>query len=109
MSKSEQGPSKIRSSSEMFPVIEEWKQSGLSQKEFCKRHGLKPHILCYWRKRYEERDQSQVAQSKGFVSIEMDHKIDHSVLAEVIYSDGTRLIFKERVRLGFLQGLLSKQ
>ena len=97
-----------RSASEMFPVIEEWKQSGLSQKEFCKGHGLKPHILCYWRKRYEERGQKEVEQAKGFVSIEMDQQIDQSVLAEVIYSDGTRLVFKERVGLSFLQGLLPK-
>lgn len=108
MSKTEDGSSKLRSSSEMFPLIEEWKQSGLSQKEFCIRHGLKPHILCYWRRRYVERDQSVVDQAKGFVSIEMEQQMAQSVLAEVVYSDGTRLVFKERVGLAFLQGLLGK-
>lgn len=92
----------------MFPVIRAWEQSGLSQKEFCIQHGLKPHILCYWRQRYQDQAQSAIQSANGFVSIEMDQEIDQSVLAEVIYPNGTRVVFKERVRLGFLQGLLSK-
>jgi len=32
--------------------IESWQKSGLSQTEFCRRHGLKYHRFLYWRKRF---------------------------------------------------------
>jgi len=36
----------------------------------------------------------------------MEASPGESVLAEIHYPDGTRLVFKEPVGLGFLQGLL---
>ena len=32
--------------------IEQWKDSGLSQTEFCRFHNLKAHQLTYWKKRF---------------------------------------------------------
>ena len=32
--------------------IEHWKESGLTQTEFCRLHNLKAHQLTYWKKRY---------------------------------------------------------
>lgn len=31
--------------------IQQWKDSGLTQIEFCRLHNLKPHQLTYWKKR----------------------------------------------------------
>jgi len=31
--------------------IEGWKQTGLTQSEYCRRHNLKHHQLVYWKKR----------------------------------------------------------
>ena len=33
--------------------IEQWKDSGLTQIEFCRLHNLKPHQLTYWKKRFQ--------------------------------------------------------
>jgi len=33
--------------------IEQWKNSGLTQIEFCRLHNLKPHQLTYWKKRFQ--------------------------------------------------------
>ena len=33
--------------------IEQWKDSGLTQIEFCRLHDLKPHQLTYWKKRFQ--------------------------------------------------------
>ena len=88
----------------MFPLIAEWEHSDLSQKEFCALHAIKPHVFWYWLRRYREEGQP----APGFVSVEMEEAPLESVLAEVIYPDGTRLVFKERVGLVILQGLLPK-
>ena len=33
--------------------IQQWKDSGLTQTEFCHLHNLKPHQLTYWKKRFQ--------------------------------------------------------
>lgn len=92
----------------MFPLVEVWDGSGLSQKAFCKRHGIKPYVFSYWLRRYRTQRPIVRQEPSGFVSVEMDQVPDESVLAEVIYPDGTRLILQERVSLSFLQSLLLK-
>ena len=92
----------------MFPLIEQWERSGLSQKEFYSHHGIKPHVFWYWLRRYREEGQLAPQEGQGFVSVEMEEVPAKFVLAEIIYPDGTRLVFKERVGLGLLQGLLPK-
>jgi len=44
----------MRTSAEMFPVVEDWLQSGLTQKEYSQRHQLALHILPYWVGRYRK-------------------------------------------------------
>jgi hypothetical protein len=36
--------------------INHWKESGLRQSEFCRRHSLKAHQLTYWKKRFHSTD-----------------------------------------------------
>jgi hypothetical protein len=36
--------------------IEQWRQSGLSQAEYCRQHHLKDHQLTYWKRRFEKTD-----------------------------------------------------
>jgi transposase-like protein len=98
--------SKARSAEEMFPLIRSWEDSGLLQKEFCARHGIRPHIFYYWLRRYRAGGDMSGQESNGFISVEMEPAVGSVVLAEVIYPDGTRLVFKERVSLDLLRGLL---
>ena len=101
-------PQKVRTSREMFPLIRSWEESGQSQKEFCVGRGIKPHIFWYWLRRYRE-DQDEAKESpNGFIPLKVEAAAEESVLAEIIYSDGTRLIFKERVGMKLLQSLLPK-
>lgn len=111
MHSSEQPRRRVRSAEEMFPLIQEWERSSLSKKEFYIRHGIKPHVFWYWLRRYREEGEPAPAPKagRGFVSIEMEEEaLGEEALVEVIYSDGTRLVFKERVSAAFLQGLLPK-
>lgn len=108
MASGDRPQTKTRSAAEMFPLIQRWERSGLRQKEFCIQQGIKPSVFWYWLRRYREEGQPAAEGAPGFVSIEMDAPAIESALVEVIYPDGTRLVFKERVGLAFLQGLLPK-
>ena len=96
-----------RTSAEMFPLIRQWEESDLNQREFCARHGIKPHIFGYWLRRYREQQQPS-DKSKGFIPIEVEAASGAAVFAEIIYVDGTRLVFRDRVEVKFLQKLLPK-
>lgn len=109
MATTNQPQRQVRSAEEMFPLIQEWARSGWSQKEFYRHHGIKPHVFCYWLRRYREEGEPAAKAADGFVSVEMaEEEPGQAALVEVIYSDGTRLIFKERVRSAFLQDILPK-
>ena len=98
---------KVRTSAEMFPLIRSWEASELSQKEFCARHELKPHIFWYWLRRYREKEQSG-RSPQNFIPIKMESSEEKSSFAEIIYPDGTRLLFSEAVDLKGLRHLLPK-
>ena len=103
-----QSQPRTRSASEMFPLIQAWERSDLSQKAFYNHHGIKAHVFWYWLRRYREEGHPAPKESRGFISVEMEETPGKAVLAEVIYADGTRLVFKERVGIDLLRGLLPK-
>ena len=39
---------------QMFKLIEQWQQSGLTQNVFCQQQSIKYHVFHYWYKRYRE-------------------------------------------------------
>jgi hypothetical protein len=44
----------LKTEQEMFPLVEDWLSSGLTQKQFCIDHGIPVHILVYWIGRYRK-------------------------------------------------------
>ena len=38
----------------MFELIEQWQQSGLSQKAFCEQHSIRYYVFQYWYRRYRK-------------------------------------------------------
>ncbi|MDO1451355.1 hypothetical protein Q0590_34085 [Rhodocytophaga aerolata] len=44
----------LKTEQEMFPLVESWLQSGLTQKQFCLDNQLPVHILVYWVGRYRK-------------------------------------------------------
>lgn len=96
-----------RTSAEMFPLIRQWEASDLNQREFCVRHGIKPHIFWYWLRRYRDQQESS-DKRQGFIPIAVEASPGEAVFAEIIYVDGTRLVFRDRVEVKFLQKLLPK-
>ena len=52
----------------MSALIGEWESGGLSQKEFCQQHNLKPATFAYWRKKCKTH-QETVPSISGFQEV----------------------------------------
>jgi hypothetical protein len=78
-------PEKKRIKAEMFPVVEEWQDSGLSKTAFCKQKGLAKSVFYYWQKRHKE-DQS----NGGFIPIKVNNgnRICSPSVIEITYPNG---------------------
>ncbi len=49
----------------MFPLVENWLASGLTQKQYCLDHGLPVHILVYWVGRYRKAQPHKATADKA--------------------------------------------
>lgn len=87
----------------MFSLIEVWKLSGKTQREFCLEKDLGYHKFHYWFKKYN--DQNGPADDSPFMSIPVGSSADGGL--EIVYPDGRRLIFHQRVDVGFVRALLA--
>ena len=57
----------IRTQSEMFPLVESWHKSGLTQKQFSHQHGVSEHVFCYWISRYRKAHPGSAVTTRGEV------------------------------------------
>lgn len=98
--------------------ISDWRQSGLKQAEYCRRHNLKWHQFYYHKRRQEIRtdgsaeivNSSKVKGSGEFIPFQFTPKwqvpADNDKL-EIILHNGIRLIVPEGVRPKTLVDLVS--
>lgn len=70
---------------EMFKLIEDYRTSGKSQKEFCREFGIKPSTFGYWvrKKRLKE------ANGNGFIKIDTSSASLETL--EICYPNGVML------------------
>lgn len=96
----------VSNASEMFPHIESWKSSGLTQKAYCDQQQIIPHVFYYWLKRY--RLQQEPATEKGFVSVSLTTiKRSDPVTMELLGTNGNRILFYGQVEPSYIKSLLS--
>lgn len=88
---------------QMFSMIADWQQSGLCQKAFCSQHDIRYHIFHYWYKVYRTADSLPEA---SFVKLRIIPSPGSSV-AELICTDGKRLVFHQPVTADYLKVLIS--
>ena len=62
---------KQRNQSEMYPLVEEYLSSDISQREYCQRHQIKVHTFQYWLSKYKQ-DQIKQNQEDKFISLEVN-------------------------------------
>lgn len=95
----------MRSSEEMFPVVEDWLNSGLTQKEYSKQHQLPGHILPYWSGRYRKVHSSSQQEASSFIRLST---VAPSVGGmEIQLPTGVVIRFASTVPVTYLQQLLS--
>ena len=92
----------------MFSYIEQWKQSGLSQKQFCAQHNIVLHSFYYWFKRYREQNNGINGQpANGFVEIQANPSISPGTDIEILLAGGHRIIFNQPVSASFIKEVIS--
>jgi len=99
----------MRTSEEMFPVVEDWLQSGLTQKAYSQRHDLPQHILPYWASRYRKAhhaptDQSAQSSSGHFIPVSTGNTMNGGM--EIVLPTGVVIRFAEPVPASYLQQVL---
>ena len=58
---------------QMFLMIENWQQSGISQKAFCEEQDVKFHTFYYWYKRYRSEPAVPATDSPCFVKLQVEN------------------------------------
>ena len=98
---------------QMYAHIEQWKQSGLSQKLYCEQQALKYHVFHYWYKLYRDQHQQQAApapQSKSpaaFIPLALSTSPAGGAFAELHCCGGHYLLFHQPVSADYLKALIS--
>ena len=87
----------------MFASIASWQASDLSQKEWCRQQEITYHIFHYWYKRYREQQESS-GEASAFARLAV--KQEPEAGCEVIFADGTKVIFRQSVSVQYLKSLL---
>lgn len=70
---------------QMFALVDEYRQSGLSAKDFCQQKKIGLPKFNYW-----IRKKRQLNSNSGFIKIASDQKLPH-IPVELIYPNGVRL------------------
>lgn len=94
----------MRTETEMFPVVEDWMASGLTQKEYSLQHGLPQHILPYWAGRYRKAQTPDDESPSRFVQIAT--AAPSAADMEIQWPNGTVLRLQGPVSAAWLKELL---
>jgi|SRR5665647_1355621 len=90
----------------MFSLIENWQQSGLSQKAFCEQHQIVSHVFYYWYKCYRTKTDAPAAQpANGFIELH-SHDTSPEASIEVLLACGHRIFFHQPVAASFIKAII---
>lgn len=103
-----------RSKQEIESLIEAWKKSGVSIKEFCREHNIAHSTFTTWliKQRQEKNPKQKNIPKKAFIPIKVESSIDafssdHYPHVEVVLSSGAKVTFYKEVEVSFLRALIS--
>ena len=87
----------------MFPHIEVWRASGLTQNSYCAQHQSPAYIFSDWHKRYKLQKSASI--QKGFVAVNLlaGQTLPGSISMELVNPNGTRLLFHSGLILNLLK------
>lgn len=96
----------IRTQKEMFPLVEEWLKSGITQKEFSQRHGLALHLMPYWVGRYRKAHPLTASTPATSKFIRVSAPEVTVTPMEVVLPSGAVMRFSSLIPVSYLQELL---
>ncbi len=91
---------------QMFDMIEQWKQSGLTQKAYCQQQSIKHYTFYYWYKCYRQQHPQMENNRSAFVKLQIA-KSASTPSVEIYFPGGIRLLFHEPVSGSYLKALIS--
>ena len=97
---------------QMYAHIEQWKQSGLSQKVYCEQQAVRYHVFHYWYKLYRDQHQQTAPHqppsklSAAFIPLTLSAS-PTTAFVELHLSSGHRLVFHQMVSADYLKALIS--
>jgi transposase-like protein len=89
-----------------FAMIAAWQQSGLTQKQYCIQNNIAYHVFHYWYKQYRARYNLSDKKQSSFVQLQVQPSSSVAA-AELLLTDGRRLIFHQAVSSEYLKSLIS--
>jgi hypothetical protein len=90
----------------MFSLIENWQQSGLSQKSFCDQQQVRPHVFYYWYKCYRLQNKTPGEQpTKGFIELKPRGMLPEPAI-ELLLASGHRILFHHPVAASFIKAII---
>ncbi|MES1249662.1 MAG: hypothetical protein ABUL46_03215, partial [Chitinophaga rupis] len=87
----------------MFENIRAWQQGDVSQKEWCRQRDIPYHIFHYWYRKFKDQ-QEPAGESGSFIQLAMTPT--PAAECEVVFADGTRIVFHQSVPAQYLRSLL---
>jgi|SRR4051812_29159747 hypothetical protein len=93
---------------QMYVHIEQWKQSGLSQKLYCEQQAVKYHVFHYWYRVYRDEHlavQQQPKPSASFIPLTLSSS--STAIVELHLPGGHHLLFHQPVSAAYLKALIS--
>ena len=98
-------PAGKRTRQEIEALLEQWRKSGKTKKDFCEAYPLKYQTFISWTKRKKKELAFKQTASPGFIPIEIPKEI-RTIFAEVKFSNGNSVLLYEYVGTGYLRMLL---
>ena len=77
----------MRTSETMYPLVEDYLSSGLSQEQYCDTQPFTASTFGYWVRKYKQ--ENQESASAGFIAL---NPTVPSGQAEMIYPNGIRVV-----------------
>ncbi|WP_431216965.1 IS66 family insertion sequence element accessory protein TnpA [Puia sp. P3] len=87
----------------MFASIASWQASDRSLKQWCQDQGITYHVFHYWYRKYRD-EHPESTGDDSFVQLSVKPEVSAS--CEVIFTDGTKIMFREAVSAQYLKSLL---
>lgn len=95
--------SNLHHQEKMFSLIKSCKESGMSNKDFCRQNGIGQAMFYYWQKKLQE---SKQALPTGFIPVKVKDEFSFANPIEIAYPNGVKLRLAQGTDLSVVRVLI---